>query len=294
MFLKKTLLKKPGTSIFYTPADLYIGQTVDIFGRTFFIYDADGFTTNWCDDTFGPRDWTPINVDDRDGYYDPRSTVPPPYNGWGDEQDSLGYCYSLHPAPPKKNIQRMLDNQGQVLRFVAHFEHPAPQDAGRVFVVMFDLADDQISVFEKPRRNSGFKEGKFIQKAKITNPVTGQYFRAGDIRVGEVLTINGHQFRITGADEFALSRMEAEAEEFPQSDLNGIVNWLKRDGVKLAALRKKFEALDPDGTGFVQPDAAKIRIIRVFGMPEHDALTIVRRFTEGGGFDYYALQAAIA
>jgi hypothetical protein len=29
-------------------------------------------------------------------------------------------------------------------------------------------------------------------------------------------------------------------------------------------------------------------------MPEHDALTIVRRFTESGGFDYYALQAALS
>jgi hypothetical protein len=292
-FLKKTHLKKPGTTLFYTPADLFIGQTVDVFGRTFFIYDADGFTKSWCDEAYGPRDWTPINVDD-DSAYDRLSAVPPPYNGWGDEQDSLGYCYSLHPVPPKKNIQRMLDNQGEVLRFVARFEHSTPQDVGRVFVVMFDLADDQISVFEKPRRNSGFKEGKFIQKGKIKNPATGQYFKAADIRVGELVTINGHQFRIVGADEFALSRMEAESDQFPQSDLNGIVKWLKRDGMKLAALRKKFEALDPDGTGFVPQDAAKIRIIRVFGVPEHDALTIVRRFSESGAFDYYALQAAVA
>jgi hypothetical protein len=292
MFLKKTLLRNPGSREFYTPADLFIGQTVDVFGRTFFIYDADGFTKDWCDQEFGARDWTPINVDDRDGY-DRLSAIPPPYNGWGDEQDSLGYCYSLHPMPPKKNIQRMLDNQGQVLRFVAKFDNPTPQDVGRLFVVTFDLADDQIAVFEKPRRNSGFKEGKFIQKAKIKNPTTGQYFKASDIRVGEVLTINSHQFRLIGADEFALSRMEAEADEFPQSDLNGIINWLKRDGGRLAALRKKFEALDPEGTGFVPPDAAKIRIIRVFGMPEHDALTIVRRFTEPGGFDYYSLQAAL-
>jgi hypothetical protein len=68
----------------------------------------------------------------------------------------------------------------------------------------------------------------------------------------------------------------------------------QRDVPKLAALRKKFEALDPEGTGFVPPHAAKVRIMRVFGMSEHEALTIVRKFTESGGFDYYALQGALS
>jgi hypothetical protein len=117
-----------------------------------------------------PRDWTPIDIDDRDGYCDRRSTVRPRSNRWGREQDSLGSCYSLHPVPPKKNIQRMLDNQEQVLRFVAQFDHPAPEDAGRVFVVMFDLADDQISAGEKPRRNSGFKEGSSSRKQRSRIP----------------------------------------------------------------------------------------------------------------------------
>jgi hypothetical protein len=54
--------------------------------------------------------------------------------------------------------------------------------------------------------------------------VTGQYFRVGDIRVGEIPTIKGRRFRITGAHEFALNRMEAEAREFPRFDLDGIMN----------------------------------------------------------------------
>jgi hypothetical protein len=292
-FLKRTLLKKPGKGAFYTAEDLYVGQIVDVYGRTFFIYDADGFTKRWCDERFGEHDWTAIAVDDPVTYVDTMELPPPPYNGWGDEEDSLGYCYSLHPSPPRKDISRLLRHQGQVLRFTAEFVNPIRQDVGRQFVISFDLADDQISVFERPRRNSGFKEGKYIEKGKIKNPKTGEYFKASDLSVGTAVIIHGHQFKITGADEFAINRMEAEAEEFPQSDLVGIISFLKQDDQRLALLRKKMEFLDPDGTGFVRPDEAKIRLIRVYGIPEHDAGTIVRRFTDEKGFDYYAFWATL-
>ena len=43
-----------------------------------------------------------------------------------------------------------------VLRFVAKLKNPENQvDAGRLFVILYYLADDTISVFEPPRRNSG-------------------------------------------------------------------------------------------------------------------------------------------
>ena len=31
----------------------------------------------------------------------------PPYNGYGSEEDSLGYVYNLMPKVPKKNINKM-------------------------------------------------------------------------------------------------------------------------------------------------------------------------------------------
>jgi hypothetical protein len=111
--------------------------------------------------------------------------------------------------------------------------------------------------------------------------------------VGTVVIIHGRQFKITGADEFAINRMEAQADEFPQADLAGIIYFLKQDDQRLKLLKKKMEYLDPNGTGFVQPDEAKIRLIRVSGIPEHDAGTIVRRFTNEKGFDYYAFWATL-
>jgi arginine utilization protein RocB len=34
----------------------------------------------------------------------------PPYNGFGDENDSLGYVYRLVPKPPKKDFFKWVDN----------------------------------------------------------------------------------------------------------------------------------------------------------------------------------------
>jgi len=34
----------------------------------------------------------------------------PPYNGFGDENDSLGYVYRLIPKPPKKDFFKWVDN----------------------------------------------------------------------------------------------------------------------------------------------------------------------------------------
>ena len=43
----------------------------------------------------------------------------PPYNGFGDEVDSLGYVYRLVPKAPKKDFFKFVDNDKNVLRFTA-------------------------------------------------------------------------------------------------------------------------------------------------------------------------------
>lgn len=54
----------------------------------------------------------------------------PPYNGFGDEEDSLGYVYRLIPKPPKKDFFKWVDNQVN-LRFVARFNTNKPEDVDR-------------------------------------------------------------------------------------------------------------------------------------------------------------------
>ena len=78
--LMRTLLSKPGTNTYYTDADLFIGQTVDVFGRQFFLYDADQFTKDFLDAKFGKRDWTPIDASEA-APFQKIQQPPPPYNG---------------------------------------------------------------------------------------------------------------------------------------------------------------------------------------------------------------------
>ena len=152
--LMRTLLPKPGTNTHYTDADLFIGKWVDVFGRQFFLYDADEFTKKFLDEKFGKRDWTPIDVSEAPPFQKIQQP-PPPYNGWGSEEDSLGYCYSLHPKPPRKDIVKFISKDGMLLRFGGKFKNPMPQDVNRKFVIVYYLADDTVGVFELPQRRTG-------------------------------------------------------------------------------------------------------------------------------------------
>ena len=291
--LMKTKLPNPETGKPYTDADLRIGVTIDVFGRKFFLYDADPFTRQFVDQKFGKQDWTPINVDDGK-VFKKTEIVVPPYNGWGDELDSLGSVYSLHPRPPRKNIVQFLTRDGQVLRFAAKFKNPQPQDRNRKFVIVFYLADDTVGVFELPQRNSGFREGRFIARSRQKNVDAGdRYFVASDFEVGKEVTINGFTFITDVADEYALNLMEAESDDYPQSDLVHIIEDIKRDKRGVQKFKGQAEFQDKKKHGYVEPQFAQQLFMRIFNLQQHEALTTVRRWTDGWGFDYYGFLSVL-
>lgn len=80
--------------------------------------------------------------------------VVPPYNGFGDEEDSMGNVYRLIPKPPKKDYFKWVDNQ-IYLRFVAKLNTKIPEDVDRRFIITFNLNDDTLQVYEPQQRNSG-------------------------------------------------------------------------------------------------------------------------------------------
>ena len=285
-FLSKTVLNKPNSKELYIDSDFYIGQEVNVFGRKFLIYDADEFTKNYCDEKFGKHDWTPLQFND-DGTYSQIKNNPPPYNGWGDEEDSLGYCYSLHPTPPKKNIVKMMNKDGQFLRFLAKFKYPSPSDQIRQFVIIFYLADDNVAVFELPKRNTGFKGGKFIQKSKFRNDNTNNYFLPNDFFIGATIKINNYIFELIDADELAFNIMESDSDNFPYSDLFLIFDQLLKNKQNLLILKKDFESIDPELLGYINKDEAIKRIVRVLKLTLHEVMTIIRRFTDEKGFNYF-------
>jgi len=126
----------------------------------------------------------------------------PPYNGFGDEEDSLGYVYRLIPKPPKKDYFKWMDNQ-LYLRFRAKMNTTNPEDKNRDFIITFFLHDDTVLIYEPIQRNSGFVSGKFLEKGKYKNAEKGdEFFDPADFRVGKDVKINGYSFRILGCDDF--------------------------------------------------------------------------------------------
>merc|ERR1712166_1650770 len=45
----------------------------------------------------------------------------PPYNGFGNEEDTLGYIYDLIPKKPKGDFFKSVDNDKKILRYTARF-----------------------------------------------------------------------------------------------------------------------------------------------------------------------------
>ena len=43
-----------------------------------------------------------------------------PHSGFGSLEDSKQSCFSLIPQPPWKDVMKMLENDGKVLRYLAH------------------------------------------------------------------------------------------------------------------------------------------------------------------------------
>lgn len=289
-FLSKTKLNRPDGQP-YSETDFYIGATIEAFGRSFVIYAADKFTQDFLDNKYGKHNWT-AGEGTRPPEYQHTQWTPPPFNGWGDEEDSLGYCKSLHPKPPRKDLVKLLNKEGQILRFSAQFVDPAPQDRERQFVIAYYLADDTVAVFEKPQRNSGFKEGKFFQRSRIKNPETGTFFAPQDFAVGKEIVINGFRFYTTDADEYALNYMEAGADEFPQADLASIAEMLRAPATR-DALDSAFKGADPELQGAVPKKQAESIITEVTGLSLHEAETIARRFDTPYGFDYFAFITAL-
>ena len=84
----------------------------------------------------------------------------PPYNGFGDEEDSLTSCMGLVQKPPKRDIIKFMERDrcgldSNVLRFVAALETDHPIQKTRRFIISYYLSDDTIGVFEPPVSNSG-------------------------------------------------------------------------------------------------------------------------------------------
>jgi len=126
----------------------------------------------------------------------------PPYLGYGTEEDSLTSVSALLPKPPKKDVQKIFKNDLHILRYEAKLVSSNPDDENRKFILSFYCGDDTIQIYEIADRNSGRVGGKFLDRKKHVNPVSGKYYGEKEMLLGQLLLLGGYKFRIMKCDEY--------------------------------------------------------------------------------------------
>lgn len=214
----------------YKPEDFVVGETVQVYGRSINLYDCDAFTrefykryTGWDQPKFPVDDARPVHV----------QLTYPPHTGFGTDDDSLASCLHLTPRAPRRDINKLMGDQGKVLRFQGQMINGKTEDSNRRFVVAIYLADDSVGVWELRSRNSGHAEGKFAFKSKKQNPETGTFFVPKDFQIGATVVVNSTPFKLVRGDDSTLKYMEKNPKEFPVADIRCI-------GRKLRGLQEEL------------------------------------------------------
>ena len=180
----------------------------------------------------------------------------------------------------------MDDEQVQVLNFSAVLISKNADDKRRKFVISFYLFDQTMAIYEEQVPNSGFRAGKFLNKMRVKNPATKEFFAPQDFYIGAKITVSGRVFELTGASELALGLMESNPDEFPQSDISSV---LAQFGGVVAASGKDLRGLFEDASKNKRllTDKAKPIIDQfVPKITRGAALTILRSFDRDGWFAY--------
>jgi EF-hand domain-containing protein 1 len=71
-----------------------------------------------------------------------------------------------------------------ILRYEARLVSKSKDDNVRQFLISFFCGDDTVMVYENSERNSGIWKGKFLERNKLVNPETKDYFKDKDFHVG--------------------------------------------------------------------------------------------------------------
>lgn len=272
---------------YYSYKDIKIGSTVTIVGNDILIYDADDFTRNYLRDEGYPLG---ARLDLEFEKPAPKiSTDPPPYNGFGSEEDSLQTCSgSLMPKPPKKDGLKLKLYAGQMLRFRIKFSQPKPVDADREFILQIFLEDDTVQIREIPNRNSGFAGGMFLSRGKQRH-ADGRQILPGDVTLGKHLCILSHEFVVLDADEFSLKYMEQNSDIWQDSSTESLAKTLRCYELQL---REKVKSLKSRATQDMSYNEASA-ILKEIGivLNEQESLTLFRALDpkKKGSVKFYRL-----
>eukprot|EP00929_Paragymnodinium_shiwhaense_P075598 TRINITY_DN3866_c0_g3_i1.p1 TRINITY_DN3866_c0_g3~~TRINITY_DN3866_c0_g3_i1.p1 ORF type:complete len:773 (+),score=195.26 TRINITY_DN3866_c0_g3_i1:58-2319(+) len=259
-------------------SDFAVGQTIQLLGKEFYVYDADDFTRMYFEQELG------TTLEERQDVRLPERTVPrpptPPYTGYGTWDDSMGSVMQLMPKQPVKDFNKLFYNDGKVLRFTAQYHNPKPEDAERLFVFNFHLFDDTLSVHEPPQRNMGIMTGRYLEKSVHMNQMTGKIFKAQDFYPGSVVKVYNREFEIVDMDEYTRNFIENVDSSSSKFDLQAVMEKL-RSGMQQSypLVRDVFRKFDADRDGVITVVEFKTALERYgFKLADEEVFIIMKHF----------------
>jgi hypothetical protein len=193
---------------YLTADEIFPDSPINAFGRNYYINGVDEYTQEYFMAKHGRCfDRGEIQMPEA-----PDATVRqiPPYNGFGNEEDTLGYIYDLIPKKPKGDFFKSVDNDKKILRYTARFNTRVPEDVDRRFIISFYLQDDSISVYEPAVKNSGIIEGPFLRRNKYKNvDKNNEWITPTDLGIGADVKINGYSYHVVSCDDYTKSYLQA-------------------------------------------------------------------------------------
>ena len=291
LLLKKSKVPKepvmthyPGMSLrkeeYYSVDDLICGRQLKIFGRECFIYDCDDFTKQWYLARKG--------IEQKSFYMDTKKNrlmynPTPPHTGFGSEEDSLGSVKALVPKPPRLDEAKMYKSDMHILRFSCKLVSTEPDDELRNFLVSFFCGDDTVQVYEECDKNAGRAGGKFLQKKKYKNPVTGTNYVETDFLIGKTIYLNGWRFQILSCDEYTEKYMADNWENFPDASAEFVLDKI-RSGARAYPNLQEYaialiKALDTNGDEVISFNEFTSGMEKMgIHLSDHQVHTLVRKF----------------
>ncbi|XP_044091372.1 EF-hand domain-containing family member C2 isoform X3 [Neovison vison] len=275
---------------FYKDDDLFIGATINVWGRKVLLCDCDEFTKTYYKTKYGIENFTSILC---------KAPPPPkierkfpPYTGFGSEEDSLRSCIGLRPTPHQKNFRKFVEkdsygNISNILRFFAKLFTHKCADVDRLFVISYFLSDDTISIFEPIESNSGITGGKFLKRTRVKKPgqevfksELSEYIKAEELYIGAKVNVNGYLFLLLNADKYTLNFMEANSDKFPMSSIELILQKLKEEESKSRELKQVLRAADSKLTKMVDYNTFRdiIMSLTVGKLTDHEVITLARHY----------------
>eukprot|EP01116_Phalansterium_solitarium_P009858 TRINITY_DN241_c0_g1_i11.p1 TRINITY_DN241_c0_g1~~TRINITY_DN241_c0_g1_i11.p1 ORF type:complete len:574 (-),score=256.51 TRINITY_DN241_c0_g1_i11:254-1975(-) len=271
VFMRRT---KPPAS-FGDVNQIRIGSAVEVHARTFIVYDLDEFTKDYFRKNHGVTDFTPVKLDE------PQEAAPV-------VAPITDPALFLIPKPAKKNFQKLLGNDRKVLRFAASIENGRGTDDKRSFIISYYLADDTLSIYEPPQRNSGVVGGKFLERRQVQKPKSKELYRESDLFVGAIIEVFNHRFKLRNADDYAFNYMEANTDAFPASDIDNIQKKLRaliasNSQLSVDVIQEAFRQFDTDSSGTISLAEFK-QVIEAcgFNLSDQEVITLMRRYDLDG------------